>query len=300
MKIYSRLNEIPQGNAHSDIIDGCVALEGGALRGLYTAGVLDELMLNNINMKDTIGISAGAINAVGYHEGMIGETERFILTNRFDSRYLGLQALKNNKGIFGFDFIFAGMQKYDHPLFSNPNRHFITIATSLDTGEHVAFQDNECDDIFQAIRASASMPILSKKVMVDGKPYLDGGCYVSIPIDFALKHSYNKIIVVRTRDKNYRKSLDMGKTEQIEKLLYHRYPNFLNSLLTSNKRYNGLCDILNQLEKQGVIYVIAPNQEVTVSRVEKDLEKLGDLYELGRSDVRNQLNQIKAYLKTSV
>ncbi len=299
-KVYSRLNEIPQGRANDIIIDGCVALEGGALRGLYTAGVLDELMLNDINMRDTIGISAGAINAVGYHEGMIGETARFILENRFDSRYLGYQALKNNKGIFGFDFIFEGMQNYDHPLFLNHDRHFITIATSLDTGKHVAFKDSECDDIFQTIRASASMPILSKKVIVDGKPYLDGGCYVSIPIDYALKQEYKKILVVRTRDKSYRKSTNIGTTERIEKILYRKYPYFLNSLLNSNKRYNGLCDILDQLEKQGIVYVIAPSEEVTVSRIEKDLEKLGDLYELGRSDVRRQLNQIKAYLKTPV
>ncbi|MCD7839313.1 MAG: patatin family protein [Erysipelotrichaceae bacterium] len=254
-------------------------------------------MLNDINMRDTIGISAGAINAVGYHEGMIGETARFIFENRFDSRYLGFQALKNNKGIFGFDFIFEGMQSYDHPLFSNPNRHFITIATSLETGQHVAFKDNECEDIFQAIRASASMPVLSKKVIVDSKPYLDGGCYVSIPIDYVLKEKYQKIIVVRTRDKSYRKSTDIGMSERIEKILYHRYPKFLKSLMTSNQRYNGLCDILDQLEKQGMIYVISPSQQVTVSRTEKDLEKLGDLYELGRKDVKNQLKQIKAYIK---
>ncbi len=297
-KVYSRLNNIPYGRAHDIIIDGCIALEGGALRGLYTAGVLDELMLNDINMRDTVGISAGAINAVGYHEGMIGETARFILKNRYNSRYLGLQAFIHNKGIFGFDFIFEGMQSYDHPLFSNSDRHFITIATSLETGQHVAFKDNECDDIFQAIRASASMPVLSKKVMVDNKPYLDGGCYVSIPIDYALKEKYRKVIVVRTRDKTYRKSIDVGMTERIEKILYHHYPRFINSLMTSNQRYNGLCDILDQLEKQKIIYVIAPSQEVTVARTEKNLEKLGDLYELGRKDVKNQIKQIKMYLKS--
>lgn len=295
-KVYSRLDKIPRGQANNVVIDGCVALECGALRGLYTAGVLDELMLHDINMKDTIGISAGAINGVGYHEGMIGETARFILENRYDSRYLGWQALKNNHGIFGFDFIFEGMQHYDHPLFSNHHRQFIAIATCIDTGERVAFKDNECDDIFQAIRASASMPILSKKVMVNDKAYLDGGCYVSIPIDYALKQQYRKIIVVRTKDKSYRKSTDIGMSERCEKILYHRYPKFVSSLMNSNQRYNGLCDILSQLERQGRIYVIAPSQKVTVSRVEKDLEKLGDLYELGRYDVKNQINQIKAYL----
>ncbi|MCD7894771.1 MAG: patatin family protein [Erysipelotrichaceae bacterium] len=296
-KIYSRLNEIPQGQANDMIMDGCVVLEGGALRGLYTAGVLDELMLNDINMRDTIGISAGAINAVGYHEGMIGETARFILENRFDSRYLGFRALKNNKGIFGFDFIFEGMQSYGHSLFLNHDRHFITLATSLDNGSHVAFKDNECDDIFQAIRASASMPILSKKVIVNDQSYLDGGCYVSIPVEYALKQEYKKIIVVRTRDKNYRKSTNVGLTEIVEKILYHHYPKFLHNLMTSSQRYNSICDILDQLEKQGIIYVIAPSQEVTVKRTEKDLEKLGDLYELGRDDVKRQLDQIKAYLK---
>lgn len=298
-KIYSGIKDIPKGNASDVIIPGCMVLEGGAFRGLYTGGVLDFLTQNDINMECTVGVSAGAMNGYNYTAGQIGRASRFNLSHRHDDHYVGLHAMVHNKGLFGFDLVFDDTRNGE-PLnmerFMSPDRRFIAVATNCLTGKPVYFEKGKCSDIFQAIRASASMPIFSKMVPVEGIPCLDGGCSENIPLDWALDEGYEKIIVIKTRDRSYRKSEEDKKIIRLKKLLYRKYPEFLNTLLKNNDHYNAVCDRIDQLEKEGRIYVIAPSEPVTVSRLEKDMEKLGELYYLGRSDAQKHLPKIKEFL----
>ena len=136
-KRFSGISKLPNGNTSNKIVPGCIVLEGGAFRGLYTSGVLDALMQFEINMQCTVGTSAGALNGFNYVAGQIGRSARINLGYRHDSRYVGLEAFKNNKGIIGFDFLMKGTQYFDPlntPRFMNPTRDFIAVCTNCKTG----------------------------------------------------------------------------------------------------------------------------------------------------------------------
>ncbi len=298
-KIYSGIDQLPRGKASETLLPGCIVLEGGAFRGLYTGGVLDCLMLNDINLECTIGVSAGAMNGYSYTSGQIGRSSRFNLSHRHDDKYVGLQAMVHNKGIFGFDLIFDDSRNgepLDWERFMDPSRRFLAVATDCRTGRPAYFEKGKCPDILQAIRASASMPLFSKMVYLEGRPYLDGGCCENIPLDWALNEGYEKIIIVKTRDRSYRKTKENPQVIRLQERIYRKYPEFLASFRDNTKHYNAVCDRIDQLEKEGRIYVIAPSKPVTVSRLEKDMEKLGALYHLGFSDVEAQLDEIRNYL----
>ncbi len=298
-KVYSGIDKLPAGQASDKISKGCLVLEGGSFRGLYTGGVTDALMLNDINLECTIGVSAGAMNGYNYVSGQIGRASRFNLGHRFDPNYVGIKAMPRNKGIFGFDLIFDDSrveEPFNLTYFNNPDRRFIAVATDCKTGKTAYFEKGKCTDIFQAIRASASMPILSKMVPIDDGLYLDGGCSTAMGLDWALQEGYEKIIVVKTRDRSYRKPDTSAKQSRIQNRLYRKYPEFLKSLNESQKNYNILCDRIDELERQGRIFVIAPSEPVTVGRLERDMEKLGALYYLGRKDTEQHLQELLTYL----
>lgn len=200
-KTYSHPDNIPRAVAKETLIHGCLVLEGGAFRSVYEAGVLDALMIHDINLDCVIGVSAGALNGMNYVAGQIGRSAYVNLKYRHDSRYVGLKAIHHNAGIIGFDFAFNEINKeypfhYEH--FNRPEQRFIAVATNCLTGCPAYFEKGKFKNIFQAVRASASLPYLSKIVDIQGEPYLDGGCSDKIPFKWAIKNQYNKIIVIRT------------------------------------------------------------------------------------------------------
>ena len=179
MQVYSGIETLPRGRASDNITEGCMVLEGGAFRGVYTSGVLDALMEEDINMRCTVGVSAGALNGVNYVSGQIGRSGRINLRYRHDSRYVGPKALRRNKGIIGFDFVFGDMAKVpplDKKRFMDKSRQFYAVVTNLKTGKTEYLEKNSGIPPLRAVRASASMPFVSKPVIINGKPYLDGGC----------------------------------------------------------------------------------------------------------------------------
>lgn len=298
---YSGLESIPQGRAKSWIVPGCLSLEGGAFRGMYTEGVLDALMLANINLQTTIGVSAGALSGMNYVSGQIGRAARMNLLYRHDSRYVGLTAMKNNHGVIGFDFMFGddmpGVEAFDEERFLRPERRFIAVASNLTTGKPEYFEAGRSDQIILAAQASASMPYMSEPVMIDGVPYLDGGCTVKIPYQWALDRGFRKIVVVRTRPRDYRKEITPRASHAASHTVYRHYPEFADVLEQSSENYNQQCEELLELEASGRIFVIAPSRPVEISRLEGDMEKLGALYDMGYLDTRNCLDELKAYLE---
>ena len=297
-KTYSRITSIPKGSASKRLTPGCICLEGGAFRGLYTSGVLDALMIHDINMQTVIGVSAGAMNGMNYAAGQIGRSARINLSYRHDSRYVGAKAMIRNHGVIGFDFVLDQVKEeepFDEDTFNNPVRRFIAVATSLETGEAAFFEKGK-DDIYAGVQASASMQFLTEPVMIDDKPYLDGGVAMSIPFKWALDNNYEKIIVVRTRPGDYRKSVPTG-NEALIKTMYSKYPEYMQALSTHHERYNADCDQIKELERQGRILVIEPQGPVEIGRLEPDMEKLGTLYHRGYEDVEYKLSLIKSYLR---
>lgn len=298
-KVFSGLDTLPQGKAVGGITKGCIVLEGGAFRGLYSAGVLDALMQAGINMECTIGVSAGAMNGMSYVSGQVGRSARINLKYRHDRRYVGIRALKNNRGIIGFDFLFQGLEDREALAtedFFRTDKRFIAVATDCQSGQPAYFEKGKCNDIFQAVRASASMPYCSEMVWLDDIPYLDGGCSDSIPYEWAIKQGYEKIIVVKTRTTEYRKQVKSTKSWLLEKAIYNAYPQFVHALESRNVIYNRQCNKLAELERKGQIFVISPSEDLGVSRLETDIEKLGALYYLGYSDLKKQIKKLEANL----
>ncbi len=298
-KFYTNIESLPQGVASSTITEGCIALEGGAFRGLYTSGVLDALMLSGIHMRTTIGVSAGALNGLSYVSGQIGRAGRINLKYCNDSRYVGRHAYVANHGIIGFDFLFHDVN-HEYPMdyirFYAKNRSFVAVATNCKTGQSEYFEKSTCTDIFQAVRASASMPYVSQMVDIDGSPYLDGGCSTFIPYKWPLEQGFEKIIVVRTRPDDFRNSIE-EKNHTFTKRLYSNYPEFEKNLENMDERYNQECNEIEALRNQGRIFVLSPSQPIDIGRLERDTEKLGDLYYMGYNDTMDCMEELQAYLK---
>ncbi len=298
--IYSRIGELPAGDAPDKITEGCLVLEGGAFRGVYTNGVIDVLMQEGFCFRTTYGVSAGAMNGINYVAGQIGRSGRCNLRYRKDSRYVGKKALKANGGIIGFDFVFGdlpGVEPLNTERLMSKETEFFPVATCLETGETVAFDKGSGpEDIFREVQASASMPYVSRAVEIEGKHYLDGGCSCKIPYRYAIDRSFDKIVVVRTRPRSYRKLIRSARRLDAAKLIYKQYPDFIAKLATSNYDYNRQCDELELLEAKGRIFVIAPSEPVTVGRLEGNIEKLGDLYWLGYNDTKARIEALKEYM----
>ncbi len=298
-KVYAGLKDLPSGNASRKLTEGCLVLEGGALRGIYGVGVMDALMLADINFSSVIGTSAGVLNAVSYVSGQIGRSARIPLRYRHDPRYFGLQAFIRSKSPFGFDFMFddvAGkLDPVDWERFNDPDRGLVAVATNCRTGMTEYFEKGRCEDFCLAMRASGTMPYISSMVVIDGQPYLDGGCSCKIPFQWALDAGFRNIVVVRTNPRAYRREEGRGKIPA--SLFYGRkWPKLAQSLGRSNEDYNAQCDTLDALEKEGGIFVFAPSRSLGVKRMEPDLDRLAAWYRLGFEEAKAALPALRSYL----
>ncbi len=298
--VFSGIEQLPRGQASDKLCSGCIVLEGGAFRGVYTSGVLDALMEADINMECTIGVSAGALNGMNYVSGQIGRSARINLQFRRDPRYVGIHAYRSNRGIIGFNFVLDEYDKSD-PLnreaFDREDRRLVAVATNCLTGQPEYFEKGRCQDIIKGVQASASMPYVSRPVTVDGIPCLDGGCSLNIPFRWALDEGYEKIVVVRTRPASFRKR-EKGRASAMARRFYKSSPALAQAIAGSDARYNRECDELEKLREEGRIYVISPSSSNSVSRLEKDMEKLGEFYYLGYSDGQSHIDSLMDYLKS--
>lgn len=295
------MTKIPRKQAPDTIISGCIVLEGGGFRGMYTSGVLDCLMEQGINFSCTVGVSAGALNGLNYAAGQIGRSARFNLQYRWDSRYVGVQAYRANHGIIGFDFVLDEYNRFD-PLnaevFYRQDRRFVAVATSCLTGKAEYFEKGKCRELMKAVQASASIPYVSRPVEVEGVPCLDGGCADRVPFQWAVDQGYEKILVVRTRTRDFRAEPN-PRASHVAKRFYWRYPEFSQVLAETDEIYNRQCDRMEELEAQGRIFYLTPSEAPDVKVLEKDLGKLLSLYQLGYRDAQVQLPALRAYLGLS-
>ena len=299
-KQYSGWQDLPSGLASGHVTEGCLVLEGGAFRGIYVEGVADALMKHGINLSATVGCSAGALNGMSYTSGQIGRSARINLGHRHDRDYVGLRPLLREGCLVSLRYLFeemAARYPLDYKRLNAPSRRFAVCVTNCKTGE-AAFPDTRStSSIDRAVMASASMPFVSRMVKVDGVPCLDGGCSCKVPYRWALEQGYEKIVVVRTQHRDYRKKPFSGALARLARLRYHRYPGFVKSLTESNDDYNRQCEELEALEREGRVLLLSPSVPVTVGRLEGDMEKLGQLYWLGYRDTGARLDQIRAYLQ---
>ena len=292
---YSGLDLLPKGNASDKITEGCIVLEGGGWKAIYSLGVTDYLMLHDINMSVAVGISAGGLAGVGYISGQIGWSARIDLSYRHDPNYIGTGAMLKDHGVTGFTYLYRdilGGSPLDKKRLNDPSRRLAVGATNMLTGETEYFEKGKCN-LSGAVRASATVPFVSRPVVMHGVPYLDGGCSTKIPFEWAVDEGYKKIIVVKTREWEFvRDEAPIKKS----RLFYGKYPNFIHAMDTVNAKFNVMTEELKRLHNLGEIFVIAPSKPVTVTRFEKDIEKLGELYWLGYHDAEEQLEALQEYL----
>lgn len=285
------------------MIKAALVLEGGALRGMYTSGVLDTFLKNNMEFECVAGVSAGALNAMSYISKQPGRSAKINLEYCDDPRYIGRKAFIKNKGIIGYDYLFGDISEnkvpFDYKSFENTNQRFIIVTTNCEKAETEYLEKSNCNDLFKVAQASSSMPLASAMVEINNNHYLDGAVTTSIPVKWALEQGYEKIVVVLTRDKTYRKPMLSNKMKKLYKLAYHKYPKLIEKLNTMPERYNKLQEELIDLEKEGKIFIIRPEKEVTVSRLEKDKEKLENLYKEGIAEAEKNLDALKEYLEIS-
>lgn len=299
MREYDKLDRLPRGDASNKLTHGCLVVEGGALRGMYCQGVLDSLMMNDINFDCLIGVSSGAMNGVNYLSGQIGRGPYLTLKYRPDSRFIGFRAVIENHGITGFKYMWTRVQQawpLNKNMFNHPHRRFVCVATDCFTGKARYFEKGKDKDFLIGMQAGASIPFGSRPVMVKGRPHLDGGIAIHVPVGWAISQGYEKIVVVRTRDKDYKASKEYSDT--IIKMLYKkRFPKMAEKLRFNSFLYNKEVDKLNTLEKKGRIHMIAPSRRLELTLFCNDLEELADLYYLGLNDMNERIQDLKKYLE---
>ncbi|AFM41169.1 putative esterase of the alpha-beta hydrolase superfamily [Desulfosporosinus acidiphilus SJ4] len=271
-----------------------LVLEGGGMRGLYTCGVLEYFMENDLYFNYIIGVSAGACNAVSYISKQRGRNESVIINYAKDWRYMSLRNLLLSKSYFGMDFIFDEIPNkhvaFDFQTFYSSPCDFLVGATDCKTGKPIYLTKEDMGDKFQALRASASLPLISPIVNYKGYQLLDGGISDSIPIRKSIADGNTKNIVVLTRNKGYRKN--PAKFTGLIKLVYRKYPFFVETMLNRYKIYNDTLDYIEQLEHDGQVLVIRPSKPLEVGRLEKDPQRLKGLLQNGYIDTKESYERI--------
>ena len=279
-----------------------LALEGGSLRCLFTCGATDLMMDNGLQWDGIIGVSAGALTGVNIVSGQRGRTAQVNLGYVNDPRYMGFRSLIKNRSIFNFDFLFVELSDtllpLDRETFINSEIKYTAVATSCIDGRVRYYEKSEIPDIYPAIRASASLPLLSPMVTVEGEPCLDGGLSVSVPYQRPLDEGYDKVVVITTREHGYRKEPVSRAMARVYARAYRKYPELVRAILNVPRHYNAEMDEIDRLEAQGRIFVIRPREPVTVSRTEKNVAKLQDLYDRGQEACRIALPKLREYLES--
>ncbi|MEM9935931.1 MAG: patatin family protein [Bacteroidota bacterium] len=263
-----------------------LVLEGGGSRGMFTAGILDSFLINNITFDAVYGVSAGALYGASFVSRQIG---RNVKLNKYigDKRYGGFMHLLRSGSYFSWDFIFGELAHeilpYDYKTLRNSTDFYVGVS-NCNTGMPEFFRTNELEktDYIELLTASASLPFISPAVPYKGEEYLDGGMTDSIPYEIALEQGADKVVVVLTRPEGYVKS-EM-KFQQICKWYYQKYPMVYKALRDRARHYNASIQKLKELEKNGQAYVIYPNKELAVSRVERDSNKTEAIYHEAMND----------------
>ena len=279
--------------------NAALVLEGGGMRGLYTVGVTDCLLEHGILIKDVYGVSAGACQGCNYLAGQVRRGERVWTGYLDDKRYCSVYSLIHTGDLFGADMCYNiipnQLDPYDYEAYRRNVGTFTIVVTNCLTGQAEYFTPKDLAGSMEIVRASASLPLVSNMVMIDGVPYLDGGVADAIPLAKSISDGHGKNILVLTRQPGYRKEPD-GAVKLYE-LKYRRYPALIEALKTRHERYNAALDLIEAEEKAGRALVIRPATKPDVGRVEKDAAKLHALRDEGYRQTEKMIEEIRAFIQ---
>ncbi len=268
------------------------------MRGMYTAGVLDTFLEHNVTMDAVVGVSAGALFGVNYLSKQVGRVIRYNKRFNGDKNYIGLKPLLKEGNIvstkYAYEDVPRKLDPFDNAAFMQSKTPFYAVVTNMKNGQAEYIQIKDAFAQMDTLRASGSMPFVSKPVTIGGAEYLDGGIADSIPYEWLLQQGYDKVVVILTRDMSYRKK-PMSKLP-ID-LWYHNRPGIAKQLLKRHEVYNRAVEKLAQLEKDGTAFVIRPSEPITLGKIESDPDKLQGVYDLGRADAMAQMTALQRFLE---
>ncbi|MDO5471770.1 MAG: patatin family protein [Akkermansia sp.] len=276
-----------------------LVLEGGAMRGMFTAGILDVFMEEGVQFDGAIGVSAGAAFGVNFKSGQIGRAIRYNARFCNDARYCGWRCLLRDGNIFSRDFAYGEVPLVHDPFdFEAYARHpmpFYLVCTDVTTGEPVYHLYGGKDDHgFEWIRASASMPLVSQMVEIEGRRLLDGGISDSIPLRYFESQGYRRNVVILTQPPMYEKK-ENGLLFMV-RLMYRKYPHLVRAMKQRHLVYNETLRYVEEKERAGEILVMRPLAPLPVSRVEKNPDRLLQTYEIGRAAAKERLAEVRDFL----
>lgn len=275
-----------------------LVLEGGAMRGIYTAGVLDTFLDKGIKVDGVIGTSAGTIHGCSYVSEQKERSIRYTIKYRNDSRYMSLKSLIKTGNMVETEFCYheipEKLDPYDNDAFKKSDTDFYAVCSNVETGKAEYIKVDDLFEQIDIIRASASMPFLSQIVEYDGMKLLDGSICDSVPLAEFMELGYDRIIVVLTKVFGY---VPSPNNLYLSKRKYSMYPNFVDALVTRHIRYIDNLNFVNEMEKEGKIIVIRPSREVNITRTEKNLARIWEMYDLGREDAKGKLDDVKKWFE---
>ncbi|MDE6875182.1 MAG: patatin family protein [Lachnospiraceae bacterium] len=285
------------------MINAALVLEGGALRGMFTAGVLDVLLDQEMEFAYVNGVSAGSLNGINYVSKQNGRSRDVNLNYVNDPRYLGVRNIVRNGGIFNFKFLFGELSDellpFDARTFFASEQRFEVVATNCHTGMAEYFEKGKEAEIMRASAASSSMPVVSSMINLNGSFYLDGGIAEPVAYRRAMEQGYDKLVLVLTRQAGYEKPPTSKAMKLTYERRYRRYPELAKRLVAVPEHYNEMQKEITALEQAGKLFVIRPQKPVEISRVEKDVERLRRLYEEGRAQMEARMEAMCGYLGLS-
>lgn len=263
-----------------------LVLEGGALRTIFSSGVCDALLDAGLPLPDyTVGVSAGIAYGVSYLSRQSRRNLKLLMHYANDRRYMGVRNLvdPSNRCYFGLKFAYETIPNqlvlFDYDTFAAYPGLAEAVVTDLHTGQAAYLPVPRRDDKFLLLQATCAIPLMFPPITVDGVPYLDGGCADAIPWRRALEMGCDRLVVVLTRERSYRKKPDrMG---PVMDRAFRKYPEFLRTMATRAERYNACRDALFALEREGKVLVIAPEDTHGFSRTERDTRKILALWQSG-------------------
>ena len=275
-----------------------LVLEGGAMRGMYTAGVLDVFLEQDITFDRIVGVSAGALFGVNYLSRQKGRVIRYNKRFNGDKNYMGLIPFIKEGNLFSTKYAYEDVPRrldpFDDDSYKSSGVPFYAVVTDVESGKPEYIQIHSVFEQMDTLRASGSMPMASKPVRIGNREYLDGGISDSIPFEWLSAQGCDKLIVILTRDIEYRKK---PMSAMLTRLCGIKYPNIAARLKDRHDLYNRSVELLRQWENEGRAFVIRPSEPIRISRIEKDPDKLQAVYDLGVKDGNECLSELRAYMK---
>ena len=275
-----------------------LVLEGGAMRGIYTAGVLDVFLEQEIHFDGVIGVSAGALHGCSFVSEQKGRSLRYFKKYRNDKRFMSWWSFLHTGEVVGKQFCYHDIPErldpFDYETFVRSDTDFYATCTNVETGKAEYIKITDMLSQVDAMRASASMPYVSKIVDYNGMKLLDGGCADSIPVEAFYKMGYERLVVVLTREAGFVKKSENAKMAEIR---YHKYPEFVQALQNRHIVYNHSLEVLKEMERAGQAFVIQPDKKLDISRMENNIEVIQQVYDLGGKDARIRMKALKDWMK---